>query len=62
MFFVDEVKVQLAKSELKQQLVDLIRATKGNSDEDSENTMKMSADLIVLLLTGGMVNYCLPIS
>ena len=53
-FFTDEVKVQLAGSNLKNTLVKLLQETEHSTDEDVLATQKLAADLLVLLLTGGM--------
>ena len=50
---VDEVKVQLARSDLKRHLIRMTRACEGNSDEDTGTLEKLTSDLIVLLLSGG---------
>ena len=53
LYFSDDVKVQLAKSDLKHCLIRKLKETENSSDEEAQSLMKLTADLIVLLLTGG---------
>ena len=61
-FHADGVKVQLARSELKNRsLLSLLETTSKVTSESDENLQleKLVADLVVLLLTGGKLDVTL---
>ena len=49
----DQMKQQLALSDLSRHLLALLASVVPNTDEESISTQKLAADLIVLILTGG---------
>ena len=50
---IDEVKVQLAKSDVKNHLIRVIHSCDDTTDEELMTLERLTSDLIVLLLTGG---------
>ena len=49
------MKEVLAETSLSNHLIRIIQSNTGKLDSDSQQTVKMASDLLVLLLTGGQI-------
>ncbi|XP_074645613.1 rap1 GTPase-GDP dissociation stimulator 1-like [Tubulanus polymorphus] len=48
----DDIKVQLAQSELMNKLLNCINKNRDEKDDDAQQVVRLAADLVILLLTG----------